>query len=282
MRHILIVWEFGDGLNLLLAKAARLLRHTDARFQLVAFLSKAVQQQTGLTDPQAASAELKQQLQQTPLAELNAQLEVVIEDDIAAWLSRYCSHQHVDLVVKAGHRTEQLFYTPTDWQLIRQLTCPLLLTSQHKTRQPAHILAAVDLQNSDPVQQLLNTEVCRFAGRIAAELQAQLHLVQVEPVSQVLQDLDLANPATALAKASPALQARLSAFADELGLAGAQLHIRAGVVEQQIQQLARELQTELVVLGSIGRSGLSGILLGNTAEQVLQQLRRDVLVVKPA
>lgn len=281
MRHILIVWEFGNGLDSMLEKTSRLLQHTDAHFQLVAFLSQSATAATGLTTPQQALAHISSQLQQNALAPHHYQLDVVAEDDIAGWISRHCATQPVDLVVKAGHRTEQLFYTPTDWQLIRQLPCPLLLTSQQKLRQHAHVLAAVDLQNDDPVQQVLNTDVCRFAGRIASELRAELHLVQVQPVSQVLQDLDLASAADALAKAAPALQQKLSAFADALELRHARLHIRAGVVEQQIQQLARELQTELVVLGSIGRSGLSGLLLGNTAEKVLHQLRRDVLIVKP-
>ena len=38
---------------------------------------------------------------------------------------------------------------------------------------------------------------------------------------------------------------------------------------------------DLVVMGSVGRSGLSGMLIGNTAERILRKLPCSVLVVKP-
>jgi universal stress protein E len=36
-----------------------------------------------------------------------------------------------------------------------------------------------------------------------------------------------------------------------------------------------------VVLGTIGRTGISAAFLGNTAEQVIDHLRCDLLVIKP-
>jgi len=46
---------------------------------------------------------------------------------IANWVEDICEQKHFDLVVKTGHRTESLFHTPTDRQLIRQLSCLLLI-----------------------------------------------------------------------------------------------------------------------------------------------------------
>ncbi|WP_240772915.1 BtpA/SgcQ family protein, partial [Salmonella enterica] len=37
----------------------------------------------------------------------------------------------------------------------------------------------------------------------------------------------------------------------------------------------------IVVLGTVGRTGLSAAFLGNTAEQVIDHLRCDLLVIKP-
>ncbi len=36
-----------------------------------------------------------------------------------------------------------------------------------------------------------------------------------------------------------------------------------------------------MVLGTVGRTGLSAAFLGNTAEQVIDHLRCDLLVLKP-
>ena len=48
-----------------------------------------------------------------------------------------------------------------------------------------------------------------------------------------------------------------------------------------IPELAEHLNAGVVVLGTIGRTGLSAAFLGNTAEQVIDHLRCDLLVIKP-
>ncbi|WP_442903805.1 universal stress protein [Gilvimarinus sp. 1_MG-2023] len=36
-----------------------------------------------------------------------------------------------------------------------------------------------------------------------------------------------------------------------------------------------------MVVGSIGRSGISGVFIGNTAEQLVDKIACDVLIIKP-
>ena len=45
--------------------------------------------------------------------------------------------------------------------------------------------------------------------------------------------------------------------------------------------MAREIGSSIVVMGALSRSGLKCLVLGNTAERLLDHLRCDVLVVKP-
>ena len=58
-------------------------------------------------------------------------------------------------------------------------------------------------------------------------------------------------------------------------------HIKEGLPEDVIQSIANELDAELVILGTIGRTGLSAALIGNTAEHVIDRLNCDVLALKP-
>jgi len=60
-----------------------------------------------------------------------------------------------------------------------------------------------------------------------------------------------------------------------------QQHVLEGLPEQVIPELAEELDAELVVLGTIGRTGFSAALLGNTAEHVIESINCDLLAVKP-
>jgi nucleotide-binding universal stress UspA family protein len=48
-----------------------------------------------------------------------------------------------------------------------------------------------------------------------------------------------------------------------------------------VSALAKQEKIDLVVMGTIARSGLHGALMGNTAEQVLDQIESAVLAIKP-
>jgi len=58
-------------------------------------------------------------------------------------------------------------------------------------------------------------------------------------------------------------------------------HLREGFPEDVIPDVAKELEAELVVLGTLGRTGLSAALLGNTAEHVISKLSCNLLAIKP-
>jgi universal stress protein E len=49
-----------------------------------------------------------------------------------------------------------------------------------------------------------------------------------------------------------------------------------------IPKTARKIGSAIVVMGAISRSGLKRFFIGNTAEQLLDVLECDVLIVKPA
>ena len=49
-----------------------------------------------------------------------------------------------------------------------------------------------------------------------------------------------------------------------------------------IAPLAAGLGADLVVMGAVARTGISGLIIGNTAEAILDQLTCSVLAIKPA
>lgn len=67
--------------------------------------------------------------------------------------------------------------------------------------------------------------------------------------------------------------------ADSRGVA-ARARILRGVPAQQINDTARELKSDLVVMGTRGRTGLAHILLGSTAEGVVRGAPCPVLTVR--
>lgn len=72
---------------------------------------------------------------------------------------------------------------------------------------------------------------------------------------------------------------RLNSFAEEYRVSEGHQHLLSGRPEQQIQQLAEQLDVNLVVVGSHGSHGLA-LLLGSTVHGMLHGACCDVLAVK--
>jgi universal stress protein E len=54
-----------------------------------------------------------------------------------------------------------------------------------------------------------------------------------------------------------------------------------GTAETVIHEQSRQLGADLVVMGTVARTGLSGMFIGNTAENIINSLECPVLAVKP-
>jgi universal stress protein E len=81
---------------------------------------------------------------------------------------------------------------------------------------------------------------------------------------------------------------RLQEFIDQLtpgetaGGVAVEPRLSWGTPWREIVRLARNLKTDLVAMGTVGRSGIQGLLLGNTAEKVLSMCETSILSVKPS
>lgn len=58
------------------------------------------------------------------------------------------------------------------------------------------------------------------------------------------------------------------------------LHLEVGGVNEVLERLARQLKIDVMALGAVSRSALKRVLIGSTAEVVLEHLPCDLLVVK--
>ena len=48
----------------------------------------------------------------------------------------------------------------------------------------------------------------------------------------------------------------------------------------RLRSLADETQAEILVMGTVGRSGVKSFVIGNTSETILQHTRCDVVVLR--
>jgi universal stress protein A len=135
------------------------------------------------------------------------------------------------------------------------------------------VLLVVDLTDD-------SLAIGRKAAALAAALGAEvelLHVVEFVPVEPMGETL---MPAVQIEEELLQRAAqRLAALAAELGLAGAPCRVESGNVKAEIVRVARERHTDLIVLGSRERHGLS-ILVNFTEDTVLHAAPCDVLAMR--
>lgn len=192
-----------------------------------------------------------------------------------------------------------------DMRLLRHCPCPVWLSKGEDYRDFDNILAAVDAQNMvyghcAPEEQkagdILNRQILELSYSLCAESDATLHLGHVwhPPFLSVnshgrayIQKKEI-NAYVDTVKRDHAnwmrrLTRRAAKWAGKDVAQSVQLrtHLRQGLAGEEIPKLISELRSDLVVMGTVARTGISGLVIGNTAEEILDHVNCSVLAVKP-
>jgi universal stress protein E len=187
---------------------------------------------------------------------------------------------------KSGLR-ETLFSTTT-MHLMRKCPCPVWALKATKRGRFARILAAVDLDPSDEVKSQLNAKIIQLAASLAQSERSKLHVIHTwtvygESFLSTLGRVQESEMDEAVGKAKKVHEEWLEGFLQEHapGIPKSQIHLMHGDAGRLIPELARRKRIELFVMGTVGRTGIPGLLIGNTAERILQCVTCSVLAVKP-
>ena len=169
--------------------------------------------------------------------------------------------------------------TPSDWHLLRHSHCPVMLVTPINWTQRPNIIAAVDANIETP--NALNDLILHQAQQYTQLLHGTLHVVSAFP--SVERWLGPISVAIDFNKVRDNVQHQtdqiLQEMTDRLGLPDARFHSQEGEPAEVIQRLCQSLDAQLLVVGTAQNTGAKLMLLSNTAEQILQQVRCDVLVV---
>jgi universal stress protein E len=193
-----------------------------------------------------------------------------------------------DLIVAechAGRRLAPWLLHLTDWELLRTSPVPVLLVKNAKPYRNPVVLAAIDPGHRFAKPAKLDDAILRTAEQLTKALSGSLHVMYAyNAVPLAVGAMNGAGGAVAMeAVADLQREARQSLTRAVNGrVSRARRHLVSDVPIDAIPATAAKTDAALVVMGAISRSGLKRVLIGNTAEQVLNELTCDVLVVKPA
>ena len=194
-----------------------------------------------------------------------------------------------DLVVAASrthHLGQRFLLLNTDWELIRNCPCPVLfIKSARDYRRPA-LLAAVDPFHVHAKPARLDRQLLATGGALAGVLRGQLHVFHaylplamsfVAPLEQAPVWLP---PGAEEANTAQVARA-FNRLAQSAGIPRGRRHLEMGDVPGRLLATVQRIRAGIVVMGAVSRSGIRRVFIGSTAERVLDELRCDVLVVKP-
>lgn len=204
-----------------------------------------------------------------------------------------------DLVIKAAaspDRVKNVLFGSTDMHLMRKCPCPVWITKSSEVHRYRRIIAAVDNDPDEPATEALNQKILEMSVSLAISESSELHVVHAWQLAHESYlrsartgipddeiDVMVAEEHTARRKWLERLVADYTRSGDKeaIDLLQPELHLTEGAASYVVPEEAAELGADLVVMGTVARTGIAGILMGNTAEDILAQIDCSVLTVKP-
>lgn len=209
-----------------------------------------------------------------------------------------------DLVIKSPETSDWLdrLIGSDDMHLLRNCPCPVWLIKAQSPKKYRRILAAIDVHEMHPspvpeAMSALNREILEKASSLALSDFAELNVVHAwDAVGESAMRCGfLRRPEDEVDAYVERLrvhsEARISELVrevvftlgqDAVDYLRPQIHLVKGQARKEIPALAKRLSVDLVVMGTVARTGIPGFIMGNTAETILSQIDCSVLAIKPS
>jgi nucleotide-binding universal stress UspA family protein len=197
-----------------------------------------------------------------------------------------------DLVMKTaqGEGTlKGMLFGSTAMHLMRKCPCPVWVVKEEENERYARIIAAVDPDPADEQTNKLNVKIMDLATSLARLDQSELLVVHAWSLygETILRGgggrMGREEIDGLVREAEAAHKAKLDELLQKYDLHGLnyRVHLIKGEAGRVIPGLAEKRQADLIVMGTLSRSGVAGFLIGNTAEKILHKVDCSVLAVKP-
>jgi len=203
---------------------------------------------------------------------------------------------HHDLVIKAATSggVGDRFFVSQDMHLLRECPCPVWLMRANEKPNYSKILAALDFDpwHPNPEDEQLNGQIMELGSAVALADFAELNFVHVwdsmltgwaGEISKESLDLHVNKERSRYQRGLEMLTGQLRRLLGNqaYNYLSPKLHLVRGDPREAIPTLVASLGVDLVVMGTLARTGISGLFIGNTAELILNRIDCSVLAIKP-
>lgn len=213
----------------------------------------------------------------------------VLVGDPALEIIRDVIEQRRDLVIMTaegkGGLKQRLFGT-TSTHLMRKCPVPLLVMKPSRRNRFHQILAAIDSEVTGGARDSLNALILELGLSLSAREDADLHVAHAwtmfgESLLRGRSGMCTSDVDRLVREEAKRQRRVIESLLAQHSITGCQLHLSKGDAAEVIPKLVGKLGIDLLVMGTVCRTGIPGFIIGNTAERVLDIVDCSVLVVKP-
>ncbi len=231
------------------------------------------------------------QFEEGVLAKLKAKTKNLIGTPFIVIIKEVIKGKH-DLVIKTAEKSSSLFgglFGETDLHLMRKCPSAVWIVKPSRKKTYSKIVAAVDPDPEIPSHAALNKDILDMAIALAEKDNAELDIVHSWHIEG--EELLRSTRATLSSKEVDAMvrdaEKTHHRYMDELllnfdfGKVKHKVHMLKGVPGKTIPDYVNKHSADVIVMGTLARTGIEGFFIGNTAEKILRNVDCSVLTVKP-
>jgi len=224
-------------------------------------------------------------------AEISVKIEIETSNTPAMRIVSYVLRNAHDLVIKdVEKKGEGKGFKAIDMDLLRKCPCPVWLSRPiSKSRNEIKVAVAIDPQSISNEQQYLSLRLLELSRSVADTCSGQLNIISCwdyEFEEYLRHNIWLEMPDDEIIKTVNSARSQHRTALDDIIkkseiVGNIQLDHLRGKADQVIPQYVVDKDIDILVMGTVARTGISGFLIGNTAENILQNLECSLLALKP-
>jgi universal stress protein E len=302
-KNILVVADSADKQNTAFERAAGLALRNRALLTVVCIVESLPEADAGIPERRCADLHgmriqemiLQEDLRRwetliAPLRDAGVEVQTrILRGTPFLQIIREVMRNHHDLVMMTADGESGLtgaLFGSTSIHLMRKCPCPVWVIRPAHGKFCARILAAVDPHPSDRELNALNIKIIELAASLARAEQSELYIVHAWNASRLSSlgtRLSRGNLKRMVAHLEQEHMSRMDELLQECSLDDVrhQVHLLEGGAGDLIPAMAKRKRADVIVMGTVCRTGVAGFFIGNTAEKVLRQVDCSVLTVKP-
>jgi nucleotide-binding universal stress UspA family protein len=200
-------------------------------------------------------------------------------------------HGH-DLVIKEVEPRESggRGFKSIDMDLLRKCPCAVWLCRPIKhSRQQIQVAVAIDPESSEPAAENLSKRMLELSRSLADSCSGKLEIISCwdyEFESYLRDNIWVEIPDDQISetvfKRRNDHRAALERLIEASGISGRhQVHHLRGKADEHIPEFIENKKIDILVMGTVARTGISGFIIGNTAENIVQRLSCSMMALKP-